>query len=198
MPMVEIDETQLLGMRGLTEQVSKMLAHPEARKLVLKARKTVDPNASIPEIDASEPVNAELAKINERLEAMAKSQAEERAAAKAEAETAKFTQQWDAKKSALKRQGYMDEAIEGIEKLATERGIADLDAAAAYYDKLNPPATVVHPNGQRGVDFFASRDVVPEDGDKHIKALMDSRGESISAENAMIASALNQVRGRAA
>ena len=46
MPKVEIDESELLNQQTVVKAVNSMLANPEARKLLLKARKTADRMAS--------------------------------------------------------------------------------------------------------------------------------------------------------
>jgi hypothetical protein len=44
-------QTELEAMRALTVAVNEMLLHPEARVLILRARRAANPKAFIPELD---------------------------------------------------------------------------------------------------------------------------------------------------
>jgi len=192
MAMREIDETEYVQMRNLVGTLGKMMAHPQARGMVLQAQKTVNPDAVIPEIDAAAPLKAaqdDIRKMIEEDRAERKREREEREEGKRVSE---FTNRWEAKKKALREDGYSTEYVEGVEKLAQERGLADLDAAAALFDRLNPPPTVAAPGGGNW-DIFGNADKGAED--EFMKKLWDTRGESDGVVLAEAGRAISEIRG---
>lgn len=192
MAVREVEESAFLSSQAVVNTVNAMLANKDARKLLLQARKISDPNAVIPELDAAAPINAQV----DEIKAMLASERAERAAEKAEreqqAQIQAFQQSWERQKSQLRNQGWREDGIEAIEKHAQERGIADLEIAAAHWEKLHPPAEPVQPNGSGSWGFF---DQSPDD-DKFIKAMIDSRGEDDGALNAEIAATLRDYRSQ--
>lgn len=188
----EIEETALLNMAGVNRAVDLMMANKEARALLLKARKISDPSAVIPEIDAAEPVNAQVDEIKKMM-AEEKAAREADKAERAQAEKlAEFARGWEKQRSKLRADGWRDEGIENIEKLAQERGIPDLEVAAAYFEKLHPPAEPVQPNGSGSWGFFGDQ---PED-DTFIKAMLASRGDDEAALDREIAATLKDFRSQ--
>src|SRR5574337_1263076 len=73
MPKIEVEESDFLSGKAVVDVVAKMMSNPAARRKVQEARKLVDPNAVIPEIDAAKP-------YEEKLDALAKALDEEKAA----------------------------------------------------------------------------------------------------------------------
>jgi hypothetical protein len=188
----EIDETEFLAAKSTIDAVNGMLAHPAARKLLLQARKTADPNVVIPEIDAAAPLNSEMSEIKKML-------AEEKAAREAEkvereqaVRISEFQQGWERQKSRLREAGWRDEGISEVEKFAQERGVPDLEIAASHWEKLHPPPEPVQPNGSGSWGFFDQ----PADDDMFVKKMIDSRGEDESALNQEINAALKEYRSQ--
>ena len=191
---VQVDESEFLEGTAVRKAVEEIMNNKEARKLLLKARKIVDPNAPIPELDAAEPVNAELATIREQLAETRKALADDKAEREARARTAEFAQRWDAQRSALRRQGFTDEGISAIEKHAEDKGIPDLEIAAAHWEKLNPPPPPVEPNGAFGKwNFFEEP---AEEQGAYMKALLETKGESDAVSDREAMNALRQLRGQ--
>ncbi len=210
----EIDESEFLASQATIKAVNEMLAHPEARSLLLHARKKANPSVVIPEIDAAAPIQNSVAAFKAEIAAEMKADREARAAElkaerdareamaaerKAEKEAAaqaelvsKFHAEWDRQKGQLRADGWRDEGIAAIEKHAQERGIADLEIAAAHWEKLHPPAEPVTPNGSGSWGFM---DGAPDD-DKFMKAMIESRGEDDAALNSEINAALKDFRGQ--
>lgn len=191
MPMREIDETELLANQQVVKAVQGMLGNPEARQLLLKAQKIINPQAVIPEIDAKKPVEDELEKLRQEMAADRKARQEEKEKEEAERKAASFRDSWEKQKRALADQGYTDEGIKKIEEHAEKEGIPNLRAAAADFDRLNPPAAPVQSNGALGFDIFNP----PADDAEDMKAMVESRGESDSALNKLIGKALTDIRG---
>jgi len=188
----EVDEQEYLASVGVVQAVQSMLKHPEARKLVLKAQKTVNPNAVIPEIDAAAPLANELAGVTKRLDDIAASIAADKAARDAEAKVNEFATAWGKQKAKLRDAGYYDDAIEAIEKLAQERGIPDLEAAAALHEKLHPPASPASPSGFGTWNFLEPTEKEGE----FTKKLLETKGDDDGALRSEINKALADVRGQ--
>jgi len=190
MPMVEVDEQQLVALQGTAKTVQAMLNHPKARALLRQAEKEYNPNAVIPEIDAAAPVLAEVKKLNERLEANEKAQRERDEKAADQAAKDRLAKQWEKGRADLKSEGYTEEGISAIEKLMETEGIANHKAAAAYHDRLNPPPPPVEPVSTRFNPFIPAN----EDEGKLTKMLMDGNDEGFL--NVVIPKVLGESRGR--
>ena len=190
---VEIEETELHNFQQVSTAVRSMLGNPKARKLLLQAQKEIAPGMVIPEIDAPAELSTAISKA-EQIALDAKQQmADFIAAQEAEKKTNAFASAWEGKKSALRQQGYTDEGITKIEALAQERGIPDLDAAAALFDRLNPPAPPATPNGFGTWDLFQPTEREGED----MKKLLESRGDDDMALRKLIDGTLTEMRGGA-
>ena len=149
MPLIEIDETELQNYRLVSTAVNAMLKHPEARKRVLEAQKLINPDAVIPEIDAAKPFMTELEKTREEIKAMRESAETERAEREKERKLADMEKTWNKGRSKLREAGYTGEAITKIEALMEEKGVADHEIAASYFDKLHPAPEPVSSPGNR-------------------------------------------------
>lgn len=193
---IEVDEAQYLAQQQTVQALSQIVANPKAKKLLLEAQKVVNPNITIPQ-DYQDEVRTEfeakLKKQSDEFEAFKKAQEEKEAKDKEEAAKRAFVDNWESAKGRLRGQGYQDEGIAAIEKLAQERGIPDLEAAAALFDRLNPPATPIQSGrGYGSMNLFEP----PEDKSQaeQMKKLLESRGEDESTLNQMISSALRDHR----
>ena len=191
--IVEIDESELLNLRGVNEVVSAMLANPQARPLVLRARKIQDPRAPIPEIDSAQPALHAVQAVQKEIADWRKEQAERDQRREAEETTRKFTEGWERQKQNLREQGWRADGIAEIEKFAIERGVADLEMAASHYEKLHPPSEPVSNNGYGSWDFFT-----PSEGDQKgfIEKMMESKGDDEGALRAETHKALQEFRSQ--
>lgn len=208
MPKVEVEESEFLATKATIDAVTGMLANPAARRLLLQARKTAAPNAPIPELDIQAPVGAALNEFQNQIAAERKALADQRAAEKAERDAEKaeraaekeraeqarmiadFEANWTRQKASLRDQGWRDEGIEEIVKHAESRGIADLEIAAAHWEKLHPPPEPVTPNGSGSWGFMENN---PAE-DKFVQAMIASRGEDEGALQAEINASLRDFR----
>lgn len=188
---IEVDETEYLAQQQLAVHLANIMNNKDARVLLQKATKIVAPNASIPEIDAAEPIMAEVNKLKADLEAEKKARAEEKAQDEADRKARKFASRWESDKQALRDEGWMDDAIAGVEKFAEEQGIPDLEAAALKYAKRHPVPAPVQPGGITNFNLFEPQ----AESDDSMKKLMDGRGDDSGALNSMINKALADVRG---
>lgn len=191
MPKVEVDEGQFLATRGLVQLYEQMNANPKARELLNSAAKIVNPNISTPELDAKAEMRAELDQEREQRLLLQKRLDDDQAARELADRTREFTESWNAKVGRLRHAGYTDEGIEKITKLAEERGLVDLDAAAALFDRMNPPAPINQPGGGiGGLDLFQ----MSSQDDEDFKKLLESEGDNPAAERNMINKALTDHR----
>lgn len=194
MARIEIDEAEYMAQRSVIEAVNGMMANPSTRRKVLEARKEAFPGAVIPELDAAKPIQDDVSKLREELAAQKAERAAEKAEAAQERVTSAFASKWNAKKDAIRAEGYNEEYISKVEELAHERGIPDLDAAQALFDRLNPPPAVSAP-GDSGWNFFADN---KHDGDDYIKRLMDAKGDDDRLVTAEAGRTLQDLRAQTA
>jgi hypothetical protein len=187
----EVEEADFLASQELVKLFADMLNNPDARKHVLTGKKIVRPNESIPEFDAAAPLRKEIDDLRKVMADDKKAREDAIAKADTDRKNAELHANWNKQKQGLRDAGWLAEGIEKVEKLAFDRGIPDLDAAAALYEKLNPPAAPSEPVGRGFWENFGA----PTDEDGDMKKLLDSRGQSEGLLNKMIGDALREVRG---
>ena len=192
MPSVQIDETELLQYRQLHGAAAAILANPEARKLLHKAQRIVNPNARIPEVEAEERVQAEVGGVREELAKISQQLAADRTEREAAGRAAELNAGWDRQKADLRRRGFTDEGLAKIEAHAIEQGIPNLRAAANDYIALNPPPEPNAPSGFGGWDFFGE---APEK-DEFVEKMIAAKGDDDSLLNAEIRATLSDIRGQ--
>ena len=140
---------------------------------------------------AAAPISAELTETRTQIAALQKRLDDDAAERASSAKVNEFASQWNGAKAQLQRErGYTAEGIAEIEKLAQERGIPDLEAAAALFDRLHPPPEPVQPAGIGSFNFFEPTEKDGED----MKKLLESRGESEQVVMKMAREALNDFR----
>lgn len=186
--IVEIDETELLANRQLAANVQAILAKPAARRLLLQAHKVVNPNVSIPELDAAQPVEEEIGKLRAEIAADKAERAKEKEDAAAAKKLEEFKQGWEQQRLALIGQGWTEEGLKKVEEHAQKEGIGSLRAAANDWEKLNPQTGSVMTPGRVGFDPFSSADR----DDETFKKLFASQGDDPMALDKLI----NSARGR--
>ena len=79
----------------------------------------------------------------------------------------------------MRSEGWTNDGLAAVEKLAEERGNFDLEAMAALHLKMNPPPAPAEPNGMGSWGFFDGAD--DESSDKFVKAMLDSGGDDEGA-----------------
>ena len=179
---IEIDETELSGLKSLQATVQKWMANPAARRKVLEAQKALDPNIVIPELDAAKPLEAALAAMDEKLSTLDKRLSDDAAERAKNKTISELTTRWEKGRGELRSQGYTDEGLSKIEKLMEERGIADHDAGAALFDRLNPPEVPIAPQNS-GFDVLMNNFNTATGADEASrKALFDNPDAWINGE----------------
>ncbi len=194
MAIRQVDETEFLNAQNVVAAVNEMLANKEARTMLLKARKTANPNVSIPEIDAAAPVQSEISELRKVLAEQADERKREREEAAASRALEAQQRTYEKQERSLRDAGWREEGIAEIKKHALERGIPDLEVAAAHWEKLHPPSDVVQPSGSGSWSFL---DGTPDD-DTFVKAMIASKGEDEVALNKEISATLKEFRSQQA
>lgn len=137
--MAEISDQELGVLRNAWALLQQVEGNPDAKPLLEQAIKTVKPEVQTeadiaarfakPYVDQIETLRGDLTALTTSLK-----EREEAAAAKAtETEIAGAFQR-------LTKAGYTADGITKIQEMMVAKNIADPDAAAALFDKLNPPA----------------------------------------------------------
>lgn len=194
MARVEVDEAELLTSRSVVAAVNEMLRNPKSKELLEQARKTANPQAYVPGVDDKAPINAALDDFRKELKAEREAREKDRQAEDERRRLDEARRQVDEQKGRLRAAGYTTEGIAAVEKMAEERGIFDLEAAAALHEKLNPPPAPAEPNGFGSWGFF---DQETKD-DTFVQKMMESRGEDDEALHREVHAALREVRGQPA
>lgn len=192
MPKVEIEEAELLAREQVFQAVNQMMNDPKARPYLLRARKEADPNASVPEIDNLAPVVRVLGDFKKELAEERAARAKEREEEANQRRLEQATRQVEEVRGRLKASGWTADGIAAVEKLAEERGIFDLEAAAALHEKMNPPPPPAEPNGMGSWGFFEGAD--QEGSDKFVKAMLESGGDDEGALGREVRAALTDYR----
>lgn len=189
---IEIDEVELLRLRKQDQTVHALLANPAAKKKIFEAYKAQYPDARIPELEAEQAIQQPIKALEQTVEELKKQLGDERAEREKDAKLGALEKTIEAGKAKLRNAGWIKENIDEVEKLMQERGILDIEIAAAYYEKNHPPATPATPSGIGGWNFIEN---VADDSDKELKALLDSRGQNEVLADKMAREALNEFRG---
>jgi hypothetical protein len=191
MPLVEVDDRELSDYKRLTAFLQSATTNSKTRRKLLEIQKELNPNQAIPELDAAAPLNDELAQVKSSLAAMSKLMADDKAAREQEKQLAQLSRQWEKGRTLLRKQGYVEEGIDAVEKFMEQRGIADHEVGMAAFERLQPPETPVAPVSGNRFDVFAPR----VGDDAHMKALFANPNDR-GALNGLIADSLRAVRGR--
>lgn len=189
--IIEVDEEEFLRNEKLRQEVATIWANPEAKKLIQRAQKLVNPKAVTPDLDRDEHDNEKLKSVNEKLDAMAKLLADQQEAADREKKLAAFEAKVESGIAKLRAQGWTQEGIDGVRKLMEDKGLPDPEDAAILFERLHPPQTPISTGASSFFDI-----VNPQDNDDFLKAMMASKGESDGAVSKKVAETLGELRGQ--
>ena len=191
----EVDEVELLRLRKQDQTVHALMANPVAKKKIFEAYKTVAPDARIPELEIEEAARKPVADLEERVAKLTKQIEDDKAESEKRAKLDSLSGGIEKGKLKLRQSGWTDEGIAAVEKVMEDKGIVDVEVAAAYYEKQHPPQVLATPRGYGGWDFA---EVQAEGGDAYTKALLTDKN---AAENDHLVlteatKALNEFRGQ--
>lgn len=187
----EIDEVELLRLQKQDRTVHALMSNPKAKKKIFEAYKEHDPNARIPELEMEEAARAPVVALEKTVSDLQKQIADDKAEREKTAKLETLTGNIDKGKSKLRKDGWTDEGIAAVEKVMEERGILDVEVAAAFYEKQNPPQIPATPRGVGGFNFVES----VQDNEADLKQLLNTKGNSEALADKMAREALNEIRG---
>lgn len=192
MANIEVDENEYMNMQKIAGAMQKMLAHPQTRRKILEAQKTINPNAIIPEIDAAAPIQAALNAVNEEVKSVRKIAEDMKADAEKEKTMRVLETKWESGRSTARKAGYTVEGIEALEKFMEDNGVAEHSIAMPAFERLNPPATSIKPSGS-GFEMLQNS-LANIGSDDDTKMLLE--GNERQFLNKRISQALAETRGR--
>lgn len=190
--IVEVDEVELQRSSAARKILEQLAANPQARKKLAEAQKIINPDDPWVKGIEADPNEQRIAALQKELEDFKKSQEERETKKDTETKVAKFAQQREQGIGALRRDGWTDEGIKGVEKIMDEQGILDPAIAAAYFEKMHPPAAPISPTTGSSWNFLD----MPKDGADDLKKLIESRGDDDALLNKLVNEALTEVRGQ--
>lgn len=194
--IVEVTEEEYLRLNQLNGFANQIMGNPKAAVLLEQAAKIVRPDIRTPRLEQEQAAAApfvaiteSLQKLNERMDAEAAARAEQNTIAAANAKRNEGI-------IALRKQGWNDAGIAEIEKVMTEKGIADPVDAAIVFERRYPPPTPSMPGSNGTFNFNETMHSAKPDED--IKSLLKTRGREMNGLNAisdkMISDVLADVR----
>lgn len=175
--MPEISDAQYQELVGAHKLMSALI-NGETRKETLQLFKKLNPKAPIPELDAAEPVLTEVSALKKQIETLQRKLDDDK-------QDAKLQQAFD---RLSRERGITGEGLDKIKTLMVEKAIADPDAAADHWEKLNPKPEPITPAGYVGSSFM---DV---EGDKNLEPWLQNEDR---ASDQAIAEVINEYRAGA-
>ena len=190
MPKIEIEQDELDRLNRVQNTLRTIVANPKSKALLEEAHKIVDPQAVTPELDRINAIKEPVSAVEKKLDAFIKAQEDDKAEREKQAKLAKLTADREAGIAKLRSERWTDEGIKKLETFMDEKGILDVEVAAAAFERLHPPATPAPPSSTRW-DFT---EVGAGDADKDIKGLLESRGNNEILADKMANDALREHR----
>ena len=189
--MPELTEVEIQRLQTQDRTLHSLMGNPKAKKKILEAYKAANPEASIPELELEEAAKAPVMALEKDIAELKKQLADEKAENEKNTKLAQLSGSIEAGITKLRQAGWLDENITELRKTMEERGILDVDIAAAYYEKQHPPQEVATPRGSGGWNFIEN----VQDGEKDLQKLLETKGSSEVLADKMARDALNEYRG---
>lgn len=190
MAAIEIDEVEYNRLKGVADLAAAIHANPKGRVLLEQAHRTVNPKAPTPSIEQEERLAAPLNDVQKQIADLTSLVTKKFSDDETREKLGALSRQQDEGFARLREQRYTDEGIAKIRELMTEKGILDPEIAAAYFDRINPPAPVT-PTGSNSFNLVESFN---DESDKALQELMSSQGNSETALNKLVQESLNDFR----
>lgn len=191
----EISEEDFLANERLRSTLGKVVGNKEAKKLVEKALKLVDPTAVTPTLDAEAEIDSRIAATGKELAEFKAEQAKKDSDREAKEAREALTNRIEKGLEALRAKGVTAAGIEGVRKIMEEEGILNPEIAWAHFEKMHPPPEPTNPSGTGAWNFLD----MPGEGDsmaEDLKKLIETKGESEQLTRKMSNDALNEIRGQ--
>lgn len=181
MPAVEVDQVQWNNAQNVVKTVAEIMKDPKRRKSLLALQKQAQPDIAIPEIDAAAPLEGALADITKKMEELRTEVLSDREKRDSDAQLAKYEEKQQKGRILAKSRNYNDDGIAAVEKLMTDRGIAEYEDAMAIYERLYP---IQEPVKSTAASFLNK--AKGPDADELSKMLIATRGQDNSVLDRMI------------
>lgn len=139
--MPDVDDAHLAQLRGAQALLDKLLRDPKTRRDAEKLVKVHRPDFTTTE-DVAAPYVEKIDKLEKKFDEYLENE-----------RNGKQDREADAAFKRLTDSGYTAEGLEKIKNLMKERTIPDVEAAAALYDKLNPPPPPTTPSNFTGTTW---------------------------------------------
>ena len=177
-------------LQSLFSVTKAMLDNPQTRRAYLENVKKINPNVSIPELDAAEPLHHALAeerKARERLEASIE---EERNNRKEEQIRKNLEESRD---SVKKKYKFNDEQLASVEKWMVDEQVNNYEVAAKFFRMQNQAAdtqaatrpyeiqsnTYEFPQAWKGINANSGRDIAKISKQEAFRTLNDMRKQAV-------------------
>ncbi len=193
MPMVEVDEAELLEARRMRGVLAKITADPKRKARLELLHKEVDPSVPTPTNDMLTPIDDAVSAVSKEMADLRKQLADEKAETERQRNLAALSGRVDSGLADLKRAGWMDEGIAKVKAIMEEKGLLDVDDAVAIFERRNPPPAPIAPGGSGAWNFMD--DAATGDADADIKKMIETKGNSEALLNQMVNKTLLEVRG---
>lgn len=187
---VDIDEEEYLRLKKIDASLGAIMAHPEGKLLAERAAKAVWPTAKTPNLDAVEEREKSSTELRKELDEFKKAQEAKDAEREKRETVSRLVQERDSELASLRREGWTEEGIAGVQKFAEEKGILDIKIAAAAFEKLHPPQAPITPGGGGSWNFMEP----PADSDIDLKKLIETKGNSDQLVDKMAREAVTEMR----
>jgi len=197
MPLVEIDEHELLRLRRTGETVSAMIKSPSAKRKLLEALKDVHPeDPAVKELEKPDPTEDRFAKLERELAEERKLRTDSESARERDSKLDAIRREQDAGFDELKRHHWTPDGIAKVKAVMEEKGILDVAIAAKWIEsQMPPPSDPVTPSGTGAWGFT---DALAAESDGDLKRLIESKGENEGLLRKMAGEAIMEVRGTSA
>lgn len=195
MALIEVDESEFAALKRVRDTVAKIANAPDAKKLLQKAHKLVDPNAVTPDLDADDAKEKDKSESQKQIDELKAQIAADKAEREKNETLARLNTKFEAGRAKLKNERrYTPQGIERVEKFMEERGIADHEIAADHLERQDgPPPEVMSPRAFGSFNFIEP----PKDDDTFVKALLESKGDDDGAVLKAAVEAVGDLRGNA-
>lgn len=187
---IEIDENEYKQLQQIRGIAAAMQKNPRAARLLEQAYKTVDPNARTPLADQDATVNAPFEALQKEISDLKAANAAKDEENERNRKLLSIQNSIDAGMTKLRRAGWQDEGLDGLRKFMEEKGVIDVEVAAAAFERLHPPAEIARPSGSGAWNFIES----VGDGEADLKKLIETKGEYNPLVDKMAHEALQGVR----
>lgn len=174
MAKIEVEESDLVALRRVNTFAETALNNPKTRRQMLEIQKALNPDAVIPEIDATDHVMNAVNAVSAKVDSMMTALTARDTAADDARRTSALQEKMAAGQKMLRDHGYNEEGITKIEALMLAEGIVSYAAGLALFERQNPAPPPADNSRPGRFGDMSGNDVQTDD----FKKLWDSQGQS--------------------